>query len=115
MLATPEGAAVGVGVWVGVGAAVGAGASVAFGASVGAKVSEGEEGSSLNVGSSLSEGSSLAMSTMSEESGKGDEEISFFCPQATKVIRVNQIANPKQSHLFNFVRIRRVFIYTLVI
>lgn len=109
------GTSVGVGVPVGVGASVSVGTSVGVGASGGVGTSVGEEGSSLVAGSSLAEGSSLAMSTMSEGLGKGDEEIPLSGPQATRVIRVIQIANPRQIHFFNFVCIRRVLIYTLVI
>jgi hypothetical protein len=110
------GVSVGAGVMAGVGASVGVGTSVSVGvmegvgASVGVGNSVDEEGASLNVGSSLGESSSPAVSTKSEFSGEGDEEISFPGPQATRVIRVNQIANPRQRRLFNFVRIRRVLI-----
>ena len=41
---------------------------------------------------------------------EGDEDISFFGAQATSVIRVIQIANPKQRRLFNFDCVRRVLI-----
>ena len=108
------GASVGVGtsvesgVSVGVGTAVGVGVSVGAVVSAGVGTSAGEAGASLNVGSS-------AISIISVDSGKGDKEFSFPGPQATRVIRVIQIANPRQIHFFNFVCIRRVLIYTLVI
>ena len=102
------GTAVGVGVSVGVGASVRVGVSVRVVAPVGVRASVGEAGASLNVGFS-------AISIISVDSGKGDEGIPFFGPQATRVIRVIQIANPRQIHFFNFVCIRRVLIYTLVI
>lgn len=102
------GTAVGVGVSVGVGASVRVGVSVRVVAPVEVRASVGEAGASLNVGSS-------AISIISVDSGKGDEEFSFPGPQATRVIRVIQIANPRQIHFFNSVCIRRVLIYTLVI
>jgi hypothetical protein len=97
---------------VGVSVPVGGGVSVDAGVSAGAGASVGEEGSSLNIGSSLAEGSSLGLSSISVESGKGDEEIVFPGLQAARVIRVIQIANTKQRHFLKFDCIRRILIYS---